>query len=71
MSLPTRKINPDTEVSPDISWGFVARARKRAWIQGARRKGDAGIFDNMSRSPNKRNAAGMPDCADTVEFPNA
>ena len=54
-------------INPDISWGFVTRLRKRAWIQGARREGDAGIFDNMSRSPNKRNAVDMPDCADAVE----
>ena len=29
--------------SPDISWGFVARVRKGAWIQGARSEGDEGI----------------------------
>ena len=32
-----------TKFNPDISRGFVARERKRAWIQGARREGDAGI----------------------------
>ena len=54
-------------ISPDISYRFVARRRKGAWIQGARREGDEGILDNMSRRPNKRNAVDMPDCADVVE----
>jgi len=57
------------ESSPDISWGFVARAYKRAWIQGARSEGDDGIFFNMSRRPNKRNAVDMPCCAPAVETP--
>ena len=43
-----------TLVNPDISWGFVTRERKRAWIQGARSEGDEGIYDNMSRRPSKR-----------------
>ena len=30
-------------LSPDISYGFVARRRKRAWLQGARSEGDEGI----------------------------
>ena len=34
--------------NPDISYGFVARRRKRAWIQGARSEGDEGILHNMS-----------------------
>ena len=53
--------------SPDISQGFVTRVRKRAWIQGARSEGAAGILDDMSRHPNKRNAVDMPDCAPAVE----
>ena len=36
---------------------IIANRCKGAWIQGARREGDAGIFNDMSRSPNKRNAA--------------
>ena len=36
-------------------------------IQGARRAGNADIFENMSRRPNKRNAVDMPDCAPAVE----
>ena len=54
-------------VSPDISCQFVARGRKRAWIQGARNEGDVGILYDMSRSPNKRNAVDVPDCAAAVE----
>ena len=60
---------PADGVNPDISWGFVTSRRKRAWIQGARSEGDAGIFENMSRRLNKRNVADMPDCADAVEIP--
>ena len=30
---------------------------------------DEGILDNMSRRPNRRNAVGMPVCADAVEIP--
>ena len=55
--------------NPDISWGFVARERKMAWIQGARSEGDDGILFNMSRRPNKRNAVDMPSCAPAVEIP--
>ena len=52
-----------------IFHGFLPLvARKRAWIQGARRDGDEGIFDNMSRRPNKRNAVDMPYCAHAVEI---
>jgi len=51
----------DVRFNPDISYGFVARRRKRAWIQGARSEGDEGILHNMSRRPNKRNAVDMPD----------
>jgi len=29
--------------NPDISYRFVARERKRAWIQGARSDGNEGI----------------------------
>ena len=47
--------------------GFVANRRKDAWIQGARSEGDAGIFKDMSRSPNKRNAVDVRLCADAVE----
>jgi len=47
--------------------GFVANRRKGAWIQGARSEGDAGILDNMSSRPNKRNAVDMHLCADAVE----
>ena len=53
--------------NPDISYRFVPRVRKRAWIQGARRAGNVDILDNMSRRPNKRNAVDMPDCAASVE----
>jgi Fic family protein len=53
--------------NPDISWGFVARRRKRAWLQGARSEGDEGILDDMPRRSNKRNAVDMPDCAAVVE----
>jgi len=54
--------------SPDISWGFVTRGRKGAWLQGARREGDKGILDN-TRRPNKRNAVDMPYCAPAVDIP--
>ena len=53
--------------------GFVANRRKGAWIQGARSEGDAGIFKDMSRGPNKRNAvetqciASLQNFADAVE----
>ena len=57
------------DINPDISWGFVARACKSAWIQGARSEGDEGILDNMSRRPNKRNAVYMTSCAPAVEIP--
>ena len=56
-------------VNPDILWGFYCVSAKRAWIQGARSEGDTGIFNNMSRSPNKLNVVDMPDCADAVETP--
>jgi len=56
-------------INPGISWGFVASQRKRAWIQGARSEGDAGIYNNMSKSLNKRNAVDMPDCADGSRNP--
>jgi len=35
-------------INPDISYGFVTRRRKRAWIQGVRSEGDEGILLNMS-----------------------
>ena len=54
-------------INPDISYGFVTRRRKRAWIQGVRSEGDEGILHNMSRRPNKRNAVDMPDCVAAVE----
>ena len=44
-------------------------ARNSAWIQGARSEDDDGIFDNMSRRPNKRNAVDMPYCTPAVEIP--
>jgi len=47
--------------------GFLANRCKGAWIQGARREGDAGILNDMSRSPNKRNAVDMRLYADSVE----
>ena len=47
--------------------GFVANRRKGAWIQGARREGDAGILDDMSSRPIRRNAVDMRLCADAVE----
>ena len=61
------KISGPACCNPDISCRFVASRRKWAWIQGARREGDEGIWNNMSRRPNKRNAVGMPSCADAVE----
>ena len=65
-----RHANGAVEVlSPEISWGFVARQRKGAWIQGARSEGDEGILDDMSRRPNKRNAVDMPHCVAVVEAP--
>ena len=55
---------PDPHFSP----GFAARRRRRACMQGARREGDAGILDSMSRSPTERNAADMPGSAAAVEL---
>ena len=49
--------------------GILLYRRKGAWIQGARREGDAGVFDNTLRRPNQRNALDMPPCGGTVEFP--
>ena len=52
---------------PGYFMGFVANQRKGAWIQGARREGDAGILDDMSSRPIRRNAVDMRLCADAVE----
>ena len=53
--------------SPHFSPGFVARRRRRAWMQGARREDSAGVLDSTSRSPTERNAADMPGSAAAVE----
>jgi hypothetical protein len=62
-------------LNPHFSPGFVARRRRRAWIQGASgsfsasaSEGPAGILDSMSRSPTERNAVDMPGSASAVEI---
>ena len=52
---------------PHFSPGFVARRRRRAWLQGARREDSAGVLDSTSRSPTERNAGDMPGSAAAVE----
>ncbi len=54
--------------NPLSSPGFVARRRRRAWIQGARREDSAGVLDSTSRNPTERNAVDMPGCAAAVEL---
>jgi hypothetical protein len=54
-------------VSPHFSPGFVARRRRRAWIQGARREVSAGVLDSTSRKPTERNAVDIPGSAAAVE----
>jgi len=54
-------------VNPLFSRDFVARRRRRAWIQGARREDSAGVLDSTSRNPTERNAVDMPVCAAAVE----
>ena len=50
-----------------IFHGIRRESAQRCVEQGARREGDAGIFDNMSRRPNKRNEVDMHLCVDAVE----
>jgi hypothetical protein len=49
--------------SPD----FVARRRRRAWMQGARPEGAAGVLDGTSTRPTERNAADTPESAAAAE----
>ena len=53
--------------NPHFLRGFVARRRRRAWIQGARREDSAGVLDSTSRNPTERNAVDMPGSAAAVE----
>ena len=61
--------------SPFFSRGFVARRRRRAWIQGAsgasqpaRREDPAGVLDSTSRNPTERNAVDMAGSAAEAEI---
>jgi hypothetical protein len=53
--------------SPLFSPDLVARRCRRAWIQGARPEGAAGVLDSTSRRPTERNAIDMPGSAAAVE----
>jgi hypothetical protein len=48
--------------------GFVARRRRRAWIQGAQREDSADVLVSTSRSLTERNTVDMPGCAAAVEI---
>src|ERR1700674_1769013 len=66
-SIPERQPIPISRVprminlcSPHISPPSVARHRKRAWIQGARRSDDRGVLEVRRRRPTERNAGDRP-----------
>src|SRR5437867_5958830 len=53
---------------PHFSAGFVARRRRRAWMQGPRRMGPAGVLDHMVEyACGERNAVDMPGSTAAVE----
>ncbi len=55
-------------ISQHFSAGFVARRRRRAWIQGAQGKDSPGVLDSTSRNPTERKAVDMPGSAAAAEI---
>jgi len=59
----------DTSNLTGVPVNLLGGKLESAYRRGARSLGDAGILDNMSRRPNKRNAVDMPGCVAAVEIP--
>ena len=68
LRLPPRQSRGISQrISPHFSPGFLAKRRRRSWLQGARREDSAGVPYCTSRSPTERNAADMPGSTAAVE----